>query len=542
MKFKSLFSIFRVNPIDKKILNFIIFLDTLTMGMSAIYPLFIGKIISLTLVKDVNNFRNLILYSVFFLLILLIWLFLGYISTVIENKYSQISLSNLRKRMLKSLFLMPTSKKEEYGTGYFQERIINETKIIKPCFYKIWAQIISQSINATVVLAIMIYINPMLTLVSFIVLPLSSYVAKKASKKINVLAKENREIEAKLGDYYQESIKTEKSIAVFYRVKLMLDKIDAIVDQVIAKVVKLSKVKYISYSISGTLGYYINGLVVLIVGGYLVLSGKLELSLWISFYFYPQYLWGSIEDLFNHYYSLVEYNAVVERIEELLIFEKKEFYQDIYDSNLKKISLKNITFSYNENKILSNFSYDFYLDRLYLILAESGKGKTTLLNIMSRKIKDNDGLVFINDISLNNFPSERSSIKIGILYQNTDIFHETIRENLVGIYGFDEMKFDKVIKATRLYDWIRELPEGENTVLAESGCSISGGQAQRLGIARLLYQDSNVWLLDEPTASLDQINENQILEIIEENKKNKIIICASHRKIFRQIADEIIEL
>ncbi len=291
------------------------------------------------------------------------------------------------------------------------------------------------------------------------------------------------------------------------------------------------------------MGYDINSLFILLVGSILLQRGKLNLGLWIAFYFYPQYLWSYIQNLFSYYYDLISHISIWARISEILKYEKDDFYRDIKEKELNSLELKNISFAYGDKKIFENFSYEFKINKIYLIMAESGKGKSTLLRIISRGIKDNKGQILINGKEeLYNYPSKNSKIKLGILYQNTDIFKESVKDNIIGPNLFQEEKFDTVLNAVRLNDWIKTLPDKENTILAESGISISGGQIQRIGIARLLYQETNIWLVDEPTASLDIENEKQILRILRDNRQNSIIICVSHSQIFKEIADEVLEL
>ncbi len=200
---KKIKDIFRSLQISKFKLFLFTFLEILISGLSVVYPYFLGKIISLSIKNDSQSFHKIYYYTLFFVIILLVWLVVGYFNEILLAKENRKLLSNLRKRLLKALFLMPYFIKEKNGSGYYQERILTETESIKDLFYRLWSDISSTIVGIIIIFLIMIYISPLLTLLSMIILPVSSYVAKKTSPKIYHYTKENKEIKAKLSELYQ---------------------------------------------------------------------------------------------------------------------------------------------------------------------------------------------------------------------------------------------------------------------------------------------------------------------------------------------------
>ncbi len=542
---KSISTNLKLSGAKRKFIFIFVILEMILTAVSVLYPSFIGKIISITTTnKNANSYKELWHYTILFLVILVFWLTLGYFNRMFIVKQNQLALSSLRKRILAAFFIMPEFVKQKNGTGYYQDRILKESNHILNFFYIIWGRIFSSVATVLITMAIMLYISPILTLLSMIILPFSSYVAKRASKKIYDYTTANNERDAKVSEFYQECFKTDKTILVYHLQAKVLSKIDFLVDKFIDKLLKLRKISYLSSIISETLGYYINSLLVLIYGGYLVLEGKLNIGVWVTFYYYPMYLWGAIEELFRYYYDLIKYNASWNRINEILKFEKDVYYQDYSIDTVNSLNCKNLSFSYEENKVIfENFNYRFTAGKIYLIRGESGKGKTTLLKLLSAQIKPTKGVVLLNnEIVFDKFPTQNSNFKIGFLFQKSDIFSDSIKNNIIGNLSFDKEKFQTVVSKSKLTKLIASLPDKENSLVAESGSSLSGGQIQRIGIARMLYQESNIWFLDEPTTALDVQNEADIMQIIKENSQGKIVICVSHKKIMEKIADSIVTL
>ena len=216
--------------------------------------------------------------------------------------------------------------------------------------------------------------------------------------------------------------------------------------------------------------------------------------------------------------------------------------------DLDKMEIKNINFSYDSsNVVLENINLEFKKNLIYGISGESGSGKTTLLNIICGLLKIDDIKIFLNDIKAN----QKDYIKkIGYVPQHVFLFNDTIENNIA--LGVDKEKIDyekikKISKELQLENFINKKLKSdelnnENQNLGDAGIKVSGGQRQRIGVARALYFDPKIIIFDETTSSLDEENENKIIEIIKKIKKNKITIIVSHNEKIIKICDQILEL
>ena len=202
------------------------------------------------------------------------------------------------------------------------------------------------------------------------------------------------------------------------------------------------------------------------------------------------------------------------------------------------LNLENIDFNFKEKNIYNNLNLSIPSKTFVSIFGESGSGKSTLLNIISGLFQTSNGKVLVNNIDIQDNLKYWHS-KIGYVDQETTILNDTILQNIAfGENKPDVDQFYHVLKKVKLYDFCMSLPNKENTVLTEFGKNLSGGQKQRIGIARALYQKSQILLLDEPTSALDEKNENEIFEHLRELKKNLTIIMVTHKIKAREYSDK----
>ena len=207
-----------------------------------------------------------------------------------------------------------------------------------------------------------------------------------------------------------------------------------------------------------------------------------------------------------------------------------------------ELKLSDVTFGYPnaEKNILENFSLQIEENTIHGILGESGCGKSTILKLLMRFYETKEGQVLFGNQNVNEIDTKQLRKQIAYVTQETFLFEDTI-ENNIKIAKADAT-MEEVIEAAKkasLHEFILSLPLGYDTKLAELGDSVSGGERQRIGIARAFLHDAPIILLDEPTSNIDSLNEGIILKTLLEEKENKTIILVSHRKSTMSIADKV---
>jgi ABC-type bacteriocin/lantibiotic exporter with double-glycine peptidase domain len=251
----------------------------------------------------------------------------------------------------------------------------------------------------------------------------------------------------------------------------------------------------------------------------------------------------SINRILSSYQQMVYYLPSVELIKREINYNRSDLNKKtIIKSFNNYISLDNITFRYNKKNIFEKFNLKVQKGKIYGIKGPSGVGKSTLIGILLGLLKPNDGCVIIDDKKIVDF---KWSKILSYVSQNIFLFDGTIVENIcLGIHK-SKIKIDRVnevLRKTNLYDFVYSLDDNINHNLGENGINLSGGQSQRLAIARSLYKNPKILVLDEITSALDSENENKILETIKKLGSETTCVIISHKDKTDKICDKIITL
>ena len=238
------------------------------------------------------------------------------------------------------------------------------------------------------------------------------------------------------------------------------------------------------------------------------------------------------------------------------MLDEKPLVKEVYDGiNIEMVAnskgnvatVNNVSFSYDDAQVLKDVSVDIKKGQILGIHGPSGSGKSTLLRLLMRFWKIDAGQIHYYDkvdgpveIDLINTDSLRNNQSF--VTQETWMSHDTIAKNIA--VGKPDASMDEIVEAAKkasIHDFITGLSHGYDTVVGELGSTISGGEKQRIGIARAFLHGGNMILLDEPTSSLDSLNEGIILKAIKEEAKDKTIVLVSHRKSTMGVADSVID-
>ena len=236
-------------------------------------------------------------------------------------------------------------------------------------------------------------------------------------------------------------------------------------------------------------------------------------------------------------------DSTLKEVEDLESAEEARILSPAENIKSNEIEFKNVSFSYGNGEILKGISTTINPDSLTAIVGPSGSGKTTFCKLIPRFYDVSKGEIFIGGAKITNIPIEELMKKISIVFQNVYLFEDTILNNIkFAKSDADDYEIKEAAKKARCYDFITALPDGFNTMLGEAGATLSGGEKQRIAIARAILKDSPIVILDEFTSALDTENEHHILAAIDNLVKNKTVIIIAHRLETIKKADHIIVL
>lgn len=243
----------------------------------------------------------------------------------------------------------------------------------------------------------------------------------------------------------------------------------------------------------------------------------------------------------NLHHTLASGNRVLNLLEEEPVTEEILRGEAFCEAD---INCEDITFAYpgSQRIILDKFSHSFKKNKIHGILGKSGCGKSTLLKLLMRFFAVDSGSISYGNLNVNSIKTSSLRDNIAYVTQETFLFQDTIGNNIkVAKENATRQEVEEAAKKASIHDFIMSLPKGYDTMLAELGDSISGGERQRIGLARAFLHNGNIILLDEPTSNIDSLNESVILNSIKKESDGKTIILVSHRKSTMGIADEVVQ-
>jgi ATP-binding cassette subfamily B protein len=243
-------------------------------------------------------------------------------------------------------------------------------------------------------------------------------------------------------------------------------------------------------------------------------------------------LFVPIKTFYDQEARLTVMSACMDRIEAL--FAENELddsgTQTLTDCNAPEIEYKNVTFGYAQKDVLKNVSFKANKGTMTALVGPSGGGKSTIASLLARFWDIQAGEILLRGTDIRNIPLAVLMDNISMVFQRVYLFQDTVYNNIaLGRPGASREEVIEAAKKARCYDFIIELPDGFDTVIGEGGASLSGGQAQRLSIARCILKNSPIVILDEATASVDADNESYIQQAITELCKGKTLLVIAHR-------------
>ncbi|MDU7889865.1 MAG: ABC transporter ATP-binding protein [Finegoldia magna] len=278
-----------------------------------------------------------------------------------------------------------------------------------------------------------------------------------------------------------------------------------------------------------------------LVGSYLFLNGNLEIDTFLMFLFVGTRIFDPLELALVNYNGLQIASVSGENILRLLNAEPMKGEEDLKVSN--NIEIRDLSFSYKESKVLDDVTLDINENELTAFVGYSGSGKSTLIKLISRFYDPDEGTIKIGGIDLAKADPYKLMDKFSVVFQDVYLFKDTIYNNIK--FGNEDASKDEIINAAKMagaYDFIIKKENGFGTMIGQGGATLSGGEKQRISIARAILKDAPIILLDEATSSLDPENELIIQEAISNLIKNKTVIVVAHKLRSVMGADKIVVL
>ena len=458
-----------------------------------------------------------------------------YFAKLIMINVSEEVKKMLQTDMLKSFIKADTEIIENKHSGKYISNLNFDVMQITRLLSEAYLSIFKDGLTLVGLLCVMFFQNWKLSLIAIIMIPLATITAKILGKRMGKVTTQAQEKSGDLNRYLIDLFKNHKIIKIFQRENFEKSRSEKFVNDLKEKSAKIAAVYIRSTPIMEILtGILIAALI--FYSGKLIISGELAINNFFSFLAAMMLAYQPVKTLTKVNVAISQGFSAAERILPIIDIENEINLNEqgekltIEEGN---IVLDNINFSYKsnpENKVLQNISVKFTGGKMTALVGHSGSGKSTLLNMIPRIYLPTSGNIYFDnqDISKVNLMSLRN--QISIVDQNTTLFDDTVFNNIK--YARPDANKEDILEAAKLSmcdEFVNNLENGFETMIGENGVKLSGGEKQRLSIARAFLKNSRIILLDEATSSLDSDTEEKIQKALDKLTINKTTIVIAHR-------------
>jgi len=457
-----------------------------------------------------------------------------YIAKVLMINVAEEIKKKLQADMLNNLIIADTQLIDEKHSGKFISNLTYDVQHITNLLSNGILNLFKDSLTLFGLLAVMFYQNWKLSLVSMIMIPLASYSAKSLGKRMGKVTTEAQEKSGFLTAYLIELFKNHKLIKIFQKENYEFLRANTHLNELKEKSKKISTV-YIRMSpiMEVLTGFMIAFLI--FYSGILISRGEIDINNFFSFLAAMMLAYQPVRSLSTLNVTINQAVSAAQRI--LPIIDKKNKINDRLNSKDIKIKManvefKNINFSYNpvDGNVLNSVNLNFIGSKMTSLVGNSGSGKSTILNLIPRFYDAQSGDILIDGQSIYSSTLKSLRKNISLVSQETTLFDDTIRNNI--LYADENATDEEIKKVAKLSfceEFIDNLPNKFETLIGENGVRLSGGEKQRLSIARAMLKKSSIILLDEATSSLDSETESKIQNALNILTKDKTTIVIAHR-------------
>ena len=471
---------------------------------------------------------------------------LSYFQGVLSARLAQNTVRNMRNDLFKKISHLPIGYTDSHRHGDIMSRMTNDVENVSNAISQSVTTLFSCVLTLVGALVMMMYYSPVMTLISLVTIPISIFISSRLAKFMRKYFVQRQKLLGQLNGQVEETVTSYKTVVAYGKEAESVEKFGKLSAELRVCAVKAR----VWGSIMGPIMNFIGNLQYVLVaatGGWMVLNAKGGITIGSiqAMLQYCKKFTHPINQIANQYSSILTALAGAERIFEILD------QPDEVDEGTKTlraeeicghIEFKNIQFGYVPGEpVLKGLNLSVKPGQKIAIVGATGSGKTTVVNLLTRFYELSGGEITIDGVNITEIPKKDLRSFIAIVLQDTVLFSDTIRNNIK--YGHGEAS-DEAMKraaATAKADrFIERLPDGYDTMLAESGSNLSQGQRQLLAISRAVLADPKILILDEATSNVDTRTEMHIQEALVALMKNRTSLIIAHRLSTIRDADVIV--
>ena len=530
---------------NKGMLIAVLFMVVVSSALGLLGPYLVGVAIDNYIVTKNSEGLLSLLYG-----LLAVYIFYS-LSMWLQNYWmigiAQDTVYKMRNQLFEKLHQLPIPFFDRRQHGELMSRITNDIENVSSTLNSSVIQVFSSLLTLIGTVAVMLYLSPLLTLLTMVIIPLMFFGMKWITNRTGKLFKEQQKNLGELNGYIEETISGQRIVKAFSQE-------EKVMNDFLERSGNLKKAGFLSQSYSGLIPKLMNLLnnvsfiIIAAIGGYFALKGMAGVTIGVIVIFteYSRQFTRPLNDLANQFNTLLSAVAGAERV--FAIFDEDEEEADERNAGkLQKVrgmvDFEEVSFSYEKDQTLDRISFHANPGETVALVGPTGAGKTTVIHLLARFYEPDSGRIFVDGQDIQTVTRNSLRKHMGFVLQDSFLFEGSILENIR--YGRLDASEEEVVEAAKLanaHSFIMKLPEQYHTILKQDGSGISQGQRQLLSIARAILADPVLLILDEATSSIDTITEIKIQEALNRLMKGRTSLVIAHRLNTIQQSDQILVL
>ena len=455
-------------------------------------------------------------------------------------------LKDIRNAMYKKTLDLPLAFFSEKRKGDTISRISGDVNEVQSSFLSILELIIKEPLTIIFSIIVMFTISIKLTLFVFIFIPISGTIISLVGKKLKKQSTKAQEEQGIFLSIIEETLGGLKVVKGYNSEKYFNKIFRNSTDKFFDLSNTIANRQNLASPLSEFMGIMVIG-VLLWFGGHMVLIEQtLDGAAFITYMGLAYNILTPAKSISKASYNIKRGNAAAERILEILEQENPIVNKEnaIEKNTFEyEISIKNINFKYEDEYVLKDFSLEVKKGQTVALVGQSGSGKSTIANLLTRFYDVNDGKIEIDAVEIKDINLQSLRGLMGLVTQDSILFNDTIKANIsLGKLDATDDEIIEALKIANAYEFVKDLPKGIYTNIGDSGNKLSGGQKQRLSIARAVLKNPPIMILDEATSALDTESEKFVQVALENMMQNRTSVVIAHRLSTIQKADKIVVL
>lgn len=498
---------------------------------------FIDNVIPLHEIKPIVYFA--IVFLCIYILMAIIALLIKRTIITIENRI----ITDIRSQMYENLVFQPLHFYQEHSLGAAMERIVGDTEVIRSLWGFLFPNAFSSILTFIATFIIMLSKSVLIAALSIVSIVIYLMVFRYYNEKLRSLYLKTRKDIDNVNNGITDAWSGAKELKIFRFESSIVNRFLALLGVLKNDSTQMGMKNEFSkqfMSLATTLG----SLITLVIGGIFVIKGELTLGTMLALQAYVLKLYSPAEDIADMAVDYKKYTVNLERISQILFLEKEDLSDNIAARTIKPmIKFDHVSFSYGAKKVLDDISFKTANHGVVALVGASGAGKSTIVNLALGFLVADSGSVMIEQGQSGTLPLSEIRRNITLVSQDTYLFNASIYENIrIGNPSATEAEILTIIRRLEIDKIVEVHEKGIHATISEFGKNLSGGQIQRISIARALLKKAPIIIFDEATSNIDSQSEQIIHGIIEELMPESLIIMISHRLSSLKIAENILVL